>query len=78
MGFQISCINHHGRLLTVLSGQPRHDPREDTPVAPPLPTVLERLVRAILSWGVTPPQTVAIDEDNAAQDPPVVDPGPAV
>jgi hypothetical protein len=49
MGFQISCINHHGRLLTVHSGQPRHDPREDTPVAPPLPTIVERSLIAVLS-----------------------------
>ena len=39
-------------------------------IAPPFPTVVERLVRTILPWRIAPAQAVAIDEDNAVQDTP--------
>ena len=71
----VSCVDHHGRLLTVLSRQPGHDPGEDTPVAPSFPTVVERLVRAVFPRRISPPQAIAIDEDNPAQDTPVINPG---
>jgi len=42
-------------------------------VAPPLSAVVERPGRAIFLRRVAPPQAVAIDEDYAAQHPPVID-----
>lgn len=78
MGLQMSCVYHHGRLLAVLGRQPRHDPGEDTPVAPTLPAVVERLVRPVFPWRISPPQAITIDEDNPAQDTPVINPGLAV
>jgi hypothetical protein len=51
-----------------------HHPGEDSLVAPSLPSVVKGFRRAILPGGVAPPQAVAIDEDYAAQDTPVIDP----
>jgi hypothetical protein len=42
-------------------------------VPPPLPSVVERLRRAILPRRIAPPQAIAIDEDYAAQNPPIID-----
>lgn len=67
MGLQMGCVDHHSGLLAMLGGQPRHDAGEDTLIAPSFPTVLECLVGAIPPCGVTPPQAVAIDEENATQ-----------
>jgi len=52
--------------------QPDHDPRKHAHVAPPFPSVVERLVGAILSRRIAPAQAIAIEEDNAAQDTPVI------
>jgi hypothetical protein len=41
-------------------------------IAPPFPTVIEGLVRAIFLGRVSPPQAIAIDEYNATQDAPVI------
>ena len=46
---------------------PRHDPREYTHIVPPLPTIVKCLGRAILFRRITPPQPIAIDEDNTAE-----------
>ena len=78
MGLQMSCVDHHGRLFTVLGRQPRHDPGEDTPVAPKLPAVVKRLVWAVFPRRISLPQTIAIDEDNPAQDTSIINPGLAV
>ncbi len=78
VGFQISCIDHDGLLLSALSGQTLHHPGEDPPVAPSLPTIVERLRRPILPGRITPPQAFAIDEDYPAQHAPVIDPWLAV
>jgi hypothetical protein len=46
--------------------------------APPPPPIVERLRRTILVGGVTPAQTIAIDEDNSTQCTTVVDPRLAI
>src|SRR3546814_10280520 len=47
---------------------------EDTPFTPPLPPVVQRLVRTIRARRITPPQPVAVDEDDPAQHPPIINP----
>src|SRR3546814_11608611 len=47
---------------------------EDTPFTPPLPPVVQRLVRTIRARRITPPQPVAVDEDDPAQHPPILNP----
>lgn len=44
MGRQMSGVDHHGRLLAVLGGQPRHYPDEDAFIAPSFPAIVEWLV----------------------------------
>ncbi len=73
MGLQVGGIAHHGLLFTVFGGQTRHHPGEDAFVAPPLPTVIERLVWAIGRRGIAPSQPIAINEDNAAQHTSIID-----
>jgi hypothetical protein len=40
---------------------------------PALPALVQRLVRTIRNRRITPAQAIAIDEDNTAQDTPVID-----
>ena len=68
MGFEIRGVDHYGLLLAVISRQTNHHFSEDALVAPPLPTVIQRLVWPILPWRVTPPQPIAINEDNPTED----------
>jgi hypothetical protein len=67
VGLEIGCGDHHGLCLTVVRRQAHHHLREDTFVTPPLPTIVECLVWAILFWRITPPKPIAIDEDYSAQ-----------
>ncbi len=39
---------------------------------PPLPTIVQGLVETVLHGGIAPPQAIAIDEDYARQDAPVI------
>ena len=73
MGFEISGVDHDRRLFAVVSGQTDHHLRKDAFVAPPLPTVVERLMRAIFLGRISPPQAIAIDEDNPAQNASIID-----
>ncbi len=73
MSFQIGGVDHHGFLFVMISGQTCHHPGEDALVAPSLPAVVERLVRAVSIWRIPSPKPIAIDEDNAIQDMPVID-----
>ena len=74
MRLEIRCIDHDRLLLGAFGGQSLHHPGEDPHVTPPLPTVVERLRRPILTRGITPPQAIAIDEDNPAENPPIIHP----
>ena len=78
MGLQVGGVDHHGLPLAVLGSQARHHRREDAFLAPALPAVVERLVRALGLRRITPAQTIAIDKDNSAQDAPIIDAGLAM
>jgi hypothetical protein len=67
VGLQVGGVDHHGLLFAVVGSQTCHHLGEDAFVAPPLPTVIERLVWAIGRRGIAPSQPIAINEDNAAQ-----------
>ncbi len=66
--------DHHGLFLAVFGCQADHHPSEDTFLTPTLPPAIKRLVRPVFFGNVTPPQPIAIDEDNPAQHPLVIDP----
>ena len=66
-------IDHHRLRGGGLRGQAFHHPGEDTFVAPALPSVVKGLRRAILLGRITPPQAIAIDEDNATQNATIID-----
>ena len=63
MGLKVGSVDHHGLLLTMIHRQPDHYLGEDPLVTPPLPTVVDCLVRFIVPKGIAPPQAIAIDED---------------
>jgi hypothetical protein len=75
MSLQVGGVNHHSFRFAVISRQSHHHLGEDAlflaslgPVAfshspPPFPTIVERLVRAILPRRIAPPQAIAIDEN---------------
>ena len=73
MRLQVGRVDHDDLLVGALGGQSLHHPREDPHVTPPLPTVVERLRRPILTRGIAPTQTIAIDEYYAAQHAPIID-----
>ena len=75
MGFEVCCVDHHGRFLAVFRRQPGHHPREDAFLTPPLPAAVEGLVRTIGLRCIPPAQAIAIDENNPAQHPSVINPG---
>jgi hypothetical protein len=73
VGLQVGGIDHHGLRLAEFGCQTGHHLHEDTLVALSFPTVLERLVRAAGGVGIAPPQAIAIDRDNPAENVPVID-----
>ena len=78
MRLEICCVDHDGLVLGALGGQADHDPGENAIFAPALPAVVEGLGRAIFLRRIAPPQPIAIDEDYAAEDAPVVNAGLAM
>jgi hypothetical protein len=76
--FQVSRVDHDRLGRGARGSQPLHHADEDTPFVPPLPTVVERLVGAILPRRIAPTQSVAVDENDTAQHPPVINPWLAV
>ena len=74
MGLEVGRVDHHGLLFAMLSGQACDDLRDDTFLAPRLPTAEESLVRAIGSRRIAPPQPIAVDEDNPARKTLIIDP----
>ena len=73
MCFEVGRIDGDRPVIGGFRRQTRHDPREHAHIAPPLPAVIERLVRTVLARRVSPAQAIAIDEDNAAQNPSIID-----
>jgi hypothetical protein len=70
---EMSRVDHDGLLLGAFGGQALHHTGKDTYVSPRLPSVVERLRWAIIPIRLTPPQTIAIEQDYAAQTPPIID-----
>src|SRR3546814_1261846 len=70
----------HDRLAfgSLRCRQAFHHADEDAFVAPPLPAIVERLCRAIFSRRIPPPQPITIDEDDTAQNAPVINPRTAM
>ena len=58
--------------VSALTGQFDKDPGEDADLALPMPSVYRVLVRAVFHGRLTPAQTIAIDEDNSAEDASVI------
>lgn len=73
VGLEIGRVDHHGLLFTELGGQAGHHSSEDALVAPPFPTVVQRLMRPIENASITSPHPFEIDEDNATQYAPIID-----
>jgi hypothetical protein len=66
-------IDHRGLLFAMSRRQADHHPGEVALVGTPLTTFVKRLVRAVFLRRVPPPQAIAIEEDNPAQDLSVID-----
>lgn len=62
------------RIERLVPGKKGHHPREDAFLAPTLPMDMTRLVKAIGGRRIIPAQTIAADQDNPAQNSPVVAP----
>lgn len=73
MRLEIGRVDHHRLRDGGLGGQPSHHPGKYPLVAPPLPPVVVGFRRAILLWRIALTQAIAVDEDYAAQHPPVID-----
>lgn len=72
MRFEICGIDHDRLGFRALSGQTRHDAGEHAHLAPLLPAIIQCLVRAVFLGRITPPQPIAIYEDYATQNAPVI------
>ena len=73
MRFEVGCIEGDRRMVRGFGSQTRYYPHQHPHITPPLPTVVDGLVGAILSRCISPAQAVVIDEDNAGENTPVVD-----
>ena len=76
--FQVSRVDHDRLGRGARGGQSLHYAEEYAPFAPPRPPVVERHVRAILPRRIAPTQPVAVYEYDAAQHPPIINPGLAM
>ncbi len=74
MRLHVGRVDHEDLLFAAFGSQPFHHAGEDPHIAPPLRSVVERLGWTILMGRIAPPQPIAIDEDYAAQNSPVIDP----
>jgi hypothetical protein len=72
MGLKVGSLDHYDPFLTMTRRQPDHHLGEDPLITPPLPTVVDCLVRSIVPRGIAPPQAIAIDEDYPNQNRPVI------
>ena len=72
MGFDVGRIDHRLIGLAALGLQLGEDRTEDDKAAAADETIVSRLVRAVLFWRIAPAQPVPDNEDDAADDPPVI------
>ena len=78
VGLQVRCIDHQRISSAARTGQFEKHPGEDTLLAPTLPATAEGLVWPVFCGRVfcrrvPPPQAIAVDEGNPAQDTLVID-----
>jgi hypothetical protein len=74
MRLQVGCIDHQLVRLPALRRERCEDLVEHAEPAPADEAVVDRLRRPILNRRVAPPQAVPDGEDDAADDPPIIDP----
>ena len=68
MGLEIGRVDHDGLALCSLRhSQAFHHLEKDALVTPTFPAVIKRLGGAIFLWRIAPPEAVAVDENDAAQ-----------
>lgn len=67
MCLELRRINHDGLGLCLSGSQAVHHPGEDSPGAPALPTVVERLMWTVFPGRIVPAQAVPIDKNDATQ-----------
>ena len=68
MGLEIGRIDHDGLVLCGFRhGQTFHHLDKYALVAPAFPAVIKRLGGTVFLRRIAPPETVAVDEDDAAQ-----------
>lgn len=70
---QVGGVDHHSLFFAAVGSQTCHHLGEDAFVAPPLPTIVQRLMPTIGGGGIPPPKAVAIDEDNSTQYTSIID-----
>jgi hypothetical protein len=76
--FEVSGVDHQLVRLPAFGRQLGEDPVEHAQTAPADEPVVDRLVRAVAGRRITPAQSVPDHEDDAAYDPPIIDPRNAV
>lgn len=69
MGLQIGRIDHDGPRIGTGCYQTFHHSDGDVRFTPTLPAVVKRYRRPIVPGRTPPSQTVAVDEDDAAENP---------
>ena len=73
---QIGRVDHYRLAFASLGrDQTFHHPQKDALVTPPLPPIVERLVRSIDLRCIAPAQPVAVHEDDPAQNPAIINSG---
>ena len=72
MCLEVGTVDHQRLTFTSLRRQLGEDAGEDAEAAPADPAIVERLGRTIVQRRVSPPQPIAIYEDNSTQDATIV------
>ena len=67
-------IDHHRAQVASFVGQCHQHPREHPHPVPADPAIVEGLGRTVGRGGVAPAQAVAVDEDDATENAPVIHP----
>lgn len=78
MRLEVSGVDHELVGLAALGGELGEDAIEHTQTAPADKAVVDRIVRTISGRRIAPAQSVPNHEDDAAHDPPIIDPRNAV
>ncbi len=78
MSLQMGRIDHQRVRAAAFFRQPKKHLCEDAFFAPPLPATVKLIVGPVFLRRIAPSQAIAINEDNAAQNPAVVNPWLAV